>query len=130
MDGLLAWFDLNGSGAPIGPAATTEMPLLQQMLLYVVVVLGVLLSEAVAMARGGTDISIRLSRPWVLVACMVALVVFPAVWREVGTMQETSLLVQMGLAAQGGVFWGVIVAGAEKQVDHRAGAALGTAEEP
>ncbi len=131
MDGLLAWFDLNASAAPIGPAATTDMPLLQQVLLYVVVVLGVLLSEAVAMARGGGEISIRLSRPWVLVACMVALVVFPAVWREVGSMEETSLLVQMGLAAQGGVFWGVVVAGAEKQVDHRSGTvALGTAEEP
>ena len=29
---------------------------------------------------------------------------------------EASLLVQMGVAAQGGVFWGVIMAGAEKGV--------------
>ena len=77
--------------------------------------LGVLLSEAVAMARRGGPIRIELSCPWVAIACLVALVVFPAVWREIGAMAEASLMVQMGLAAQGGVFWGVLMAGAEKQ---------------
>ena len=114
MEMLLGWFDLSGSSAPIGPAAGSEMPLVQQVLLYLVVVAGVILSEAVAMARSGVPISIELSRPWLLVACLVALVVFPAVWREIGAMAEAGLLVQMGVAAQGGVFWGVIMAGAEK----------------
>jgi len=67
------------------------------------------------MARRGSVIRIELSRPWLAVACVIALVVFPAVWREIGAMSEASLLgVQMGVAAQGGVFWGVILAGAEK----------------
>ncbi len=115
MESLLGWFDLGGSGAPLAPAGGAEMPLLQQLLLYLVVVLGVLLSEAVAMARRGSHVAIELSPPWVAVACVIALVVFPAVWHEIGSMAEASLLVQMGLAAQGGVFWGVILAGAEKQ---------------
>ena len=50
-----------------------------------------------------------------LASSVVALVVFPAIWRDVGTMAGASLLVQMGLATQGGVFWGVLMAGAEKQ---------------
>ena len=130
MDGLLAWFDLSGGAGPIGPAAATEMPLLQQLLLYLVVVLGVLLSDAVAMARSGGPIGIELSRPWVVVACLIALVVFPAVWRDIGSMAEASLMVQLGLAAQGGVFWGVIVAGAEKQVARTRGpAALDAVED-
>lgn len=119
MDGLLAWFDLGGGSAPIGPAAVTQMPVLQQVLLYGVVVLGVLLSEAVAMARSGEPVSIRLGRAWVAIACLIALIVFPAVWREIGSMPDADLIVQMGLAAQGGVFWGVIVAGAEKQTQRQ-----------
>jgi len=115
VDGLLGWFDLGAGGTALGPASEADMPLLQQLLLYATVVAGVLLSEAVAMARRGRPISLELSRPWVLTACIIALVVFPAVWHEVGVMTETSLFVQLGLAAQGGVFWGVLLAGAEKQ---------------
>ena len=77
---------------------------------------GVVLSEAVAMARTGGPIRIELGRTWLVVACLVALVVFPAVWREIGALAEATLLVQMGVAAQGGVFWGVVLAGAEKGV--------------
>ena len=115
MDALLSWFDLSSSAGLIGPAGDSTMPLPQQLLLYVVVVAGVLLSEAVAMARTGQSISLKLNWPWVITASIIALVVFPAVWREIGSPPHTSLLVQMGLAAQGGVFWGVLVAGAEKQ---------------
>jgi hypothetical protein len=114
VDAMLEWFDLGGSSMPIGPAGGTAMPLVQQVVLYLVVVAGVVLSEAVAMARSGSPIRIELGRPWLLVACLIALVVFPAVWREIGALDEASLLVQMGVAAQGGVFWGVIMAGAEK----------------
>ncbi len=113
---VLAWFDLSAGSAPIAPAGGAEMPLVQQVVLYLVVVVGVVFSEAVAMARNGGPITVDLDRRWLLVACIVALVVFPAVWREIGSLTEASLLVQMGMAAQGGVFWGVIMAGAEKQV--------------
>lgn len=115
MEDLLGWFDLSRGGAPIGPAAAADMPPGLQLLLYGVVVVGVLLSEAVAMARSGAPVRIELSWPWVVIACFIALIVFPAVWREIGAMPEASLIVQLGFAAQGGVFWGVIVAGAEKQ---------------
>jgi len=112
---LLGWFDLSASGSAIVPATSEEVSLPQQVLLYLVV-LGVVLSEAVAMARTGGPIRIELNRPWLVVASIVALVVFPAVWREIGAMDEANLLVQMGMAAQGGVFWGVVMAGAEKGV--------------
>lgn len=116
MEVVLGWFDLSASGSDFRPAASQEISLFQQILLYFVVVLGVVLSEAVAMARTGGPIRIALNRPWLVVASVVALIVFPAVWREIGAMAETSLLVQMGMAAQGGVFWGVVMAGAEKGV--------------
>ena len=116
MEALLGWFDLNAGGADFVPAGSPAVSTAQQLLLYLVVVLGVVLSEAVAMARKGGPIRVELSRGWLAVACLVALVVFPAVWREIGAMAEASLLVQMGMAAQGGVFWGVVMAGAEKGV--------------
>lgn len=117
METVVAWFDLSGQGGPIGVAAEGDMSVWEQLLLYLVVVLGVLLSEAVAMARRGGPIHVDLSWSWVAIACLVALVVFPAVWRDLGIDKDASLLVQMGLAAQGGVFWGVLMAGAEKQVE-------------
>ena len=92
------------------------MGLVHQLALYAVVVLGVLLSESVSMARRGGPVRLELSWSWVVVACVVALVVFPAVWRDLGVGSDSSFLVQAGLAAQGGVFWGVLVAGAEKGV--------------
>ena len=120
MESLLGWFDLGASGLPVDPAAVNEMSLPHQVLLYLVVLFGVVMSEAVAMARAGGAVRIELDRPWLLVACLIALVVFPAVWREIGTLAEAGLLVQSGIAAQGGVFWGVVLAGAEKGVQARA----------
>jgi hypothetical protein len=116
VDLVAGWFDLSGPSADFGPAASANVSIVQQLWLYLVVVVGVVLSEAVAMARTGGTIRIELGRPWLVVACLVALVVFPAVWREIGAMDEVGLLVQMGIAAQGGVFWGVMLAGAEKGV--------------
>lgn len=116
MDAVLSWFDLTSAGTGITPDGGADMPAWQQLLLYATVVAGVLLSEAVAMARRGGPITIELSWSWVVIACIVALVVFPAVWRDLGVADQASVLVQMGLAAQGGVFWGVLMAGAEKQV--------------
>jgi hypothetical protein len=120
MESLLGWFDLGASALPLDPAAGNEMSLPHQVLLYLVVLFGVVMSEAVAMARAGVAVRIELDRPWLLVACLVALVVFPAVWREIGTLAESGLLLQVGIAAQGGVFWGVVLAGAEKGVQARA----------
>ena len=116
MDMLLGWFDLNGVSAPIGPVGGPQLSLFEQVLLYIVVVAGVVLSEAVAMARSGSPVRIELSRSWLAVACLIALVAFPAVWREIGSMAQAGVLVQKGVAAQGGVFWGVVLAGAEKGV--------------
>lgn len=116
MEPLLSWFDLNGPLPELGPASGVPLSTFDQAVLYAVVVAGVLLAEAVAMARKGRPVAIDLSLPWVAVACIVALVVFPAVWRAIGDMEETSLLVRMGVAAQGGVFWGVVMAGAEKGI--------------
>lgn len=115
MEALIGWFDLGAGGGGIGPAGE-DIPAWHQLLLYAIVVLGVLFSESVAMARRGGPVRITLSWPWVATACLVALVVFPAVWRDLALTEHTSLLLQMGLAAQGGVFWGVLMAGAEKQL--------------
>ena len=116
MDSILSWFDLSSASGGLGVAAESSMPLGQQLLLYAVVVVGVLFSEAIAMARKGAPVRIELDRTWVAIACVIALVVFPAVWRDLGVDAQSSLLVQAGLAAQGGVFWGVLMAGAEKRL--------------
>ena len=115
MDAILSWFDLAG-GPAIRPQGQADVSVWQEALLYGVVILGVLLARSIAMARAGAEVSVQISWPWLLTASAIALVVFPAVWRDIGANPGTPLFVQLGLAAQGGAFWGVLVAGAEKRV--------------
>jgi hypothetical protein len=133
METIVGWFDLGATGSGITVAGEPDMPLLQQLLLYGIVVLGVLFSEIVAMARRGGPLRLQLDPVWVATACIIALVVFPAVWRDLEVSAQSSPLAQAGLAAQGGVFWGVLMAGAEKRVtgtapDDPAGSDGGTVE--
>lgn len=115
VDDLLGWFDLDGRPADVAGALGEGIGVLEQVLLYGVVVLGVLLSESIAMARRGRPVTLDLRWPWVATASLIALIVFPVIWRSIGSMPEAGLIVQMGLAAQGGAFWGVLMAGVEKQ---------------
>jgi hypothetical protein len=68
------------------------------------------------MARQGQAVTLRLTPGWVATACVIALLVFPAVWRSLGADADAPLIAQLGLAAQGGVFWGLLAAGAQKRV--------------
>jgi len=122
VEALIGWFDLNGTTYTLMAASDDGVSVGYQLLLYAVVVAGVLLSQSVAMARQAQAITLDLSWPWVATACLIALVVFPAVWRDIGSMPEAGTFAQLGLAAQGGVFWGVLVAGAEKGTRARAAA--------
>ena len=115
MDAILSWFDLAG-GATIRPEGQADVSVWHEALLYGVVIMGVLLARSIAMARAGAEVSVQLSWPWVVTAAAIALVVFPAVWRDIGATPGAPLFVQLGLAAQGGAFWGVLLAGAEKRV--------------
>jgi hypothetical protein len=117
VDAILGWFDLNPTigGDVIVAAGGAAISPLEQAVLYGLVVAGVLLSESIAVARKGQAISLDLRWSWVATACLIALIVFPAVWRSIGSMPDAGLIVQMGLAAQGGAFWGVLMAGVQKQ---------------
>lgn len=118
METLAGWFDLDaGAGAGVvGPLGESGISVPEQVLLYGLVVAGVLLSESVAMAREGRAVSLDLDWPWVGTACLIALIIFPAVWRNIGAMPDAGLITQMGIAAQGGAFWGMLMAGVQKGV--------------
>jgi hypothetical protein len=107
----MTYFDLStdsgGGGGGGGPSVG------EQVLLYAVVVVGVIFSAAVTQAQKGQALTLDLSWPWVAVAAFIALITFPAVWQSLST-STAPLLVRMGLAAQGGAFWSVLVSAAQK----------------
>jgi len=90
------------------------MPVWEQALMFITVVAAVILSAGVAQAREGSAITLDLSWAWVLVASLIALMAFPAVWKNLGSRADSPLIVRMGLAAQGGAFWAILLTAAEK----------------
>ena len=111
----MGYFDLSNDANSIATReSAAPMPVWEQVLMFAVVVIGVILSAGVAQARAGEPITLNLNWPWVLIASFIALLVFPSVWKSVGARADSPLLVRMGLAAQGGAFWAVLMTAAEK----------------
>jgi|ERR1700674_3502364 len=108
------YFDLStGAGGDGGGGGGGDPSVAEQVLLYAIVVVGVILSATVAQAQKGKPLTLDLNWPWVIVAAFIALITFPAVWQTLST-STAPLLVKMGLAAQGGAFWSVLVSAAQK----------------
>jgi len=113
----VGYFNLSNDTNTLATRSTPqEMPVWEQIILYLVVVLGIILSSAVAKARAGQVIELSLNWPLVAVGAFIALVIFPAVWTAIGARADSPLLVRMGIAAQNGTFWSVLMTAAEKAV--------------
>ncbi len=92
------YFDLsNRADTPATTSTAEEMPVWEQVLMYFIVVAAVILSAGVAQAREGTPITLDLGWPWVLVAALIALMAFPAVWKSLGSRADSPLLVRIGI---------------------------------
>lgn len=87
---------------------TDPMPPLNQILIYVSLILGVLFSSAVEQFKIGRGAFPNITSGSVILAIVIALILFPSVYEKLSIMPGTPLFVQLGLSIQHGVFWYVV----------------------
>jgi hypothetical protein len=86
----------------------THLSLVSQVLMYLGIFIGILLSTAVTHFRSGNaDITITLGE--VVVSAVIALVIIPVVYEKLQLNPEAPFIVQFGLFVQHGVFWHVLI---------------------
>lgn len=88
----------------------------EQVLMYLGIFLGVLLSSAVMQYQKGQLKSLHLNLLSVLMAGLIAFLIVPSVFEKLRMTPESPLLVRFGFFVQQGVFWQVILEGFSKVV--------------
>jgi hypothetical protein len=92
-----------------GPSPATEPPiaLWKQVVFYLGLMIGILLSSAVMQFQSGKATTINITITTIVISCVVAFVLMPQVY-EKALKPEAVFIVQFGLFVQSGVFWSVI----------------------
>lgn len=110
-------------GEDVGPLSTREkreprpapltkapkMPLWQQLLLYLGVVIGVIFSSAVMQFKSGQPISLNITLTTIFVSIIVGLIIIPLAFERLSVKPDSPFIVRFGLFVQHGVFWQVIL---------------------
>ncbi len=90
-------------------AAPAQFSVAHQVLMYVGIFIGVLLSTALAEFKSEGVINLSMTAGKVIISALIALIVVPQVYEKVNVNPGTPLLVQLGLFVQNGVFWSVVI---------------------
>jgi len=118
MDWLREWFDLSNRPNSVATrSATAVMPLVEQVLVYLATVVGVVFANVVAAAQKGQVSLPAISPAVVAIAFVVSLILMPYVWAKIGGRADANLFVRLGYGAESGVFWTTIVAGVGKALN-------------
>lgn len=92
---------------------SANMSLLEQLILYFGILIGVVFSSAVRGFSSG-NMKLRITGPTLIIAAVVALVIIPNVYQMLAISPDAPFIVQLGLFVQNGVFWEVILGSASK----------------
>lgn len=86
----------------------------QQILMYLCLFAGVLLSKAINQFQKGEGVDLSLNMGALILSAAIALVLVPKVYELLRVYPKASLLLQISLFFQTGVFWNVIIDAAAK----------------
>lgn len=86
----------------------------QQVLMYLCLFAGVLLSKAINQFQKGESVDLSLNMGALILSAAIALVLVPKVYELLRVYPKASLLLQISLFFQTGVFWNVIIDAAAK----------------
>ncbi len=122
MSNIFSYFDLNrrivattveltpttkrGFAAP--PKKGDVIPLWKQIVFYLSTLIGVLFSSAVIQYQAGKLDSLNITLTAIILSAIIALVIIPNFYAKV-IKPDAAFLVQLGLFAQHGVFWSVLL---------------------
>jgi hypothetical protein len=133
MTGIIKYFDLNRrarraalqagamenqmlQSAGGDGAAAPRISIVEQLLMYLGIVAGVLFSSAVSQFKTGESISLKFTVGMIVVSLVVAFVILPATFEKLSVKLDSPLLVRVGLFVQHGVFWNVVFAAVGKTI--------------
>jgi len=88
----------------------------QQVLMYFCLFAGVLMSKAIDQFQRGQSVNLALDKTALVVSAAIALVLVPKVYELLRVYPKASLLLQVSLFFQTGVFWNVIIDAAAKLI--------------
>lgn len=94
----------------------TLMSAVQQVLMYLGLFAGVLMSKAIEQFQKGESVNLSLDKSVLIVSAAIALVLVPKVYELLRVYPKASPLLQVSLFFQTGVFWNVIIDAAAKLI--------------
>lgn len=101
------------AGKPIPISQQLPLPKMtgwRQILLYLMVALGVFASPFLTSFKAGKLQNFTFD-PWQIALCLIiALVVAPYAFEKLKVHPDASLIMQMGLFTQQGIFWAILIA--------------------
>ena len=100
-----------------GPApATTGMSPIEQVALYLFIVLGVLFAPFLNLISNGTALPQEVVNPVIVLgAALIGFFIIPTVWEKVGARPDAPAIVRFALFFQFGVFWQMALGGFSPQ---------------
>jgi len=90
-------------------AEQAKMAWWEQLLMYVGIFAGVLLSSALKGFAEGKETGIHLNGYTIIFSAIVSLILMPFVYRKLKVDKEMPFVIRFGLFMQNGVFWQVIL---------------------
>jgi hypothetical protein len=119
MSSALDYFDLNKKPAGSLKAQITEkdkMSVLDQIVMYIGVLIGIVLSPTINNYAEGKPILFSLNVPLLLVSAAIALIIIPYVYKKIDVDPSAPFIVKLGLFVQNGVFWQLIFSSIGKAI--------------
>ena len=125
---MFSYFDLNArsqnatrnfatmSTTTASGAAAVPLSGLQQVFMYVGVVIGVIFSSTVNTYNQSGAVTFNLPLVQIGIACIVALIIIPQVYEKLSIQPDSPFIVQLGFFVMNGITWQVIFATATKAI--------------
>ncbi len=91
------------------PELVKKMPWWEQILLYMGMLIGVILSSVVTEYMSGNAVELKTSISVLIISAVIALVVIPKAFEYLKFTPDMPLIGRLGLFVQYGVFWNVLL---------------------
>lgn len=90
------------------PVYTIKMKWWEQLIIYLGLALGVLLSTAIEQYKAGTLDKLNISLSTVIVSLAISLIILPYVYGKLNIDPQSPVIMRLSVAVQQGVFWQVL----------------------
>lgn len=90
------------------PVYSVKMKWWEQLIIYLGLALGVLLSTAIEQFKASTSSNINISLSSVILSLVISLIILPYVYGKLNIDPQSPVIMRLSVAVQQGVFWQVL----------------------